>query len=486
MNNSIQQFLQDGVKRLLDIFVRYADDPSKLAEMVYSVTAEMMNLGCNIIKEEWESYDEILCQNKRLRKGWNVVRKDSVSRKTSLGTITYKRTMFKNSETGCRAYLTDQFLGFEPREFITEDAQARICEEAVESCYRKGGNNACINDELVSKETVMNMLHSLKFPEIINTQKEKKKVSKLYIDADEDHVSLQYLEKKGDIKKPKQNTIMPYIVYVYDGIDTEQDGRPKLMNIKYFGGVYEGTEGVKNLWEEVYKYIDSAYDFDSIENIYINGDGAAWIKAGAKYIGKAKFVLDKYHMYEYIVAATSHLEDSKEDAISEIYRAIHKKKKWMAEGVFDRILDITEKETKRAAVERSKNYILSNWPGIMISMTEKNKNIKCSAEGHVSHVYSDRMSSRPLGWSRVGADKMSRLRIYWKNGGSMLELIRYQEKELPLAAGAEEVIYNASQMIHMEKQNRKKLGIMADTPIYSIPYPQIKKIAALKNHIWGL
>lgn len=23
----------------------------------------------------------------------------------------------------------------------------------------------------------------------------------------------------------------------------------------------------------------------------------------------------------------------------------------------------------------------------------------CSAEGHISHIYSDRMSSRPMGWS---------------------------------------------------------------------------------------
>ncbi len=85
---------------------------------------------------------------------------------------------------------------------------------------------------------------------------------------------------------------MPYIIYVYDGIDTEEDGRPKLMNTKYFGGIYEGTEGVKNLWDEVNKYIESAYDVDGIEQIYINGDGASWIKAGTKYIAKSKFVLE--------------------------------------------------------------------------------------------------------------------------------------------------------------------------------------------------
>lgn len=68
----------------------------------------------------------------------------------------------------------------------------------------------------------------------------------------------------------------------------------------------------------------------------------------------------------------------------------------------------------------------------------------------------------------------------------MLELVRYQKQELPMAAGVEEVIYSAGEMILMENRNKQKLGNMADIPVYSIPYPQIKKIAVLKNHIWGL
>lgn len=55
-----------------------------------------------------------------------------------------------------------------------------------------------------------------------------------------------------------------------------------------------------------------------------------------------------------------------------------------------------------------------------------------------------------------------------------------------MAAGVEEVIYSAGEMILMENRNKQKLGNIADIPGYSIPYPQIKKIAALKNHIWGL
>ena len=484
--NSIQQFQESGLKRLSEIFVNYSEDFGKQAEMIQGVMELVLQLGRDIIKEEWESYDEILRKRKDLRKGWHIVKQDDITRTTSMGDITYSRTLFINKETGVRTYLADELLGFEKRELITEDAIARILEEAVESCYRKGGNNACIDGGYVTKETVMNRIHALNFPEIVADTKEKKKVKELFIDADEDHVALQYFEKKGDIKKPRRNTVMPYIAYVYDGVDTEEDGRPKLMNIKYFGGIYDGPDGTKQIWDEVYKYIDSAYDVDSIEKIYINGDGAPWIKAGANRMAKANFVLDKYHMYEYIVAATSHLKDSKSDAIAEIYRAIHKKKKWMAEAVFDKILMYTEEKSKQKAVERSKNYILGNWSGIMLSMGNKDKKIKCSAEGHVSHVYSDRMSSRPLGWSKVGADKMARLRIYWKNGGDMLELVRFQQKELPVAAGAEEVIYTATDMIRMENANKRQLGSMADIPTYSIPYPKIKKIAAIRHHIWGI
>ena len=120
---------------------------------------------------------------------------------------------------------------------IFKDSEARILEEAVESSYRKGGINACIGEQEVSKETVMNKLHTLEFP-LLEPLKEKRKVSRLYIDADEDHVSLQYLEKKGDIKKPRVNTVMPKLIYVYE--DVNFDGS-KHEPYRHYGG-YTGCE----------------------------------------------------------------------------------------------------------------------------------------------------------------------------------------------------------------------------------------------------
>ncbi len=483
MINSIQQFAEKGTKRIADIFSTYAEDMTKIAEMVQGVTQEVTKLGCNLIAEEWESYDEILRSRKDLRPDWYIVRRDENSLLTSLGIVTFHKTLFKNKTTGKACYLLDQLMKVDAHTRITEDAIARIIEEAAESNYRKGGANASISGDSVSKESVMNILHKLDFPKV--KADEKKIVKNIYIDADEDHVALQYLEKKGDIKKPRVNTVMPRIIYVYEGVDTEEDGRPKLINTKYFGGLEDDPGYITKLWTEVLDYLNDAYDMDTVKKIYINGDGASWIRTGEKIIPKSKFALDKYHMHKYIIAATSHLGDSADDARSEIYRAIHKKKKRMAEEVFKKIIDVTDKETKCKAVEQAKAYILGNWSGIMQSIKSKDKNVRCSAEGHVSHVYADRMSSRPLGWCHIGVDKMARLRIYRQNKGNMLELVRYQKQEFKMAAGAEEVIYSSAKMIAMENANRVKLGSMADINPCSLP-PQIKKIVAIKHHIWDL
>ena len=484
MINSIQHFCQDGVKNLEKVMVDYASDMTRIAEMVQGVTKTVTDRGLSLIAEEWESYDELLRKRKSLRPDWHIVRRDETTLLTGLGNVTYHKTLFKNKHTGEYEYLLDRIMGIERHDRLTEDAEARILEEAVQTSYRRGGENAAISEDMVSKETVMNKIHELQFPKV-EPQPEKKALKYLYIDADEDHVSLQYVNEKGDLRKQRANTVMPKLIYVYEGI-TNENGRNELINKKHFGGVYEGSAEIEKLWGEVREYIEASYDTEAIEKIYINGDGAAWIKSGQKYLYRSKFVLDRYHMHKYIIGATSHLQDSVEDARSDIYRSIYGKRKRQAEEVFEKILAVTEGESKRKTVEAARDYILSNWSGIMQWVKDKNKEVECSAEGHISHVFADRMSLRPLGWSRKGADRMSRLRIYERNGGNMLELVRYQKKALPQAVGCEEVIYSSREMFLMEKRNRDALGELADMPVYSIPYPQIKKIARFKNHIWGL
>ena len=68
----------------------------------------------------------------------------------------------------------------------------------------------------------------------------------------------------------------------------------------------------------------------------------------------------------------------------------------------------------------------------------------CSAEGHVSHVYSDRMSSRPMGWSENGTDAMCGFRCYVRDYGEdkIIDLVHYrrENKELEVA-GVEKMTF---------------------------------------------
>ena len=487
MIKSIQQFEEVGVKKLGKVLESFVKEPEKQAEFIYGVTDSMIQLGLDIIKETFESMDEELRESGLGKTNWVISRKDETSLITSLGTVKYHKTLFKNKETGACEYLLDRIMGLESHVRMTEDAEAKMLEEAVDSSYRKGGTKASISDT-VSKQTVKNKIHDLKFIPMVNNVERKKQVDYLYIDADEDHVSLQYLEKKGDIVKPRSNTSMPKLAYVYEGLEpvAPKSQRMQLIAPNYFGGIYEGTQGVEQFWREIHEYIDATYDISKIKKIYINGDGASWIKSGRKWISGATFVLDKFHMQKYIIAATSHLLDSASDARSELYHAIYKKSKSMAVGTFEKILAVTELESQRRKVETSMSYILGHWDGIMQGIRNKEVQVGCSAEGHVSHIYADRMSSRPLGWSRHGVNQMAKLRIYKANKGDMLNLIRIQKKELPLAVGADEIKCLSAELYDVEKRKLKEEERYVERMTHSIPYPQVKKIAYFKNHIWGL
>ena len=71
----------------------------------------------------------------------------------------------------------------------------------------------------------------------------------------------------------------------------------------------------------------------------------------------------------------------------------------------------------------SLQYIENNFDSIDLD-AQRN----CSAEGHVSHVLSARLSSRPMGWSLAGAERIAQLRAFYFNGGDFTSLYRGREE----------------------------------------------------------
>ncbi len=70
-------------------------------------------------------------------------------------------------------------MGLEKNQRLTEDAEAKLLEEAVQTSYRRGGEAASLMAD-VSKQTVKNKIHQLQFPEH-KIPEEKKEVEFLYL-----------------------------------------------------------------------------------------------------------------------------------------------------------------------------------------------------------------------------------------------------------------------------------------------------------------
>lgn len=457
MYYSIQDFIENGIANLEECEKSLMKNPLNWTDQILGIQQILRKFGAAVISELLEECNTILENSIKRRAFWRIKDRTKKHLLTSVGMIGFTHTRFEHKETGKTAYLLDQILGIQPHARISRDLECRLLEEAAQSSYRKAGYTASEQDP-VSGQTVMRHVHCLKCIRQTNGQdQEKRRVKQLYVEADEDHIALQFHEKKGDIKRFKghgDNGRIIKLVYVHEGIETEGKRR-SLKHRKYFVGYYTGEEN-KRLWEEVKEYIEETYDTDSLETIYFQSDGGGWMKKGMELLG-ADFVLDEFHLKKYVkrmVRSTG--EPEREAEVNEWIK--EGKKKELEEWVKEKAAVLEEKEGKK--LENSYGYIKRNWKGVRNRVGKKAGVLGSSTESHVSHVISARMSSRPMGWSKEGAKKLSFLRIYWKNGGKMEQLLS-EERKCEEKRG-EEKILSAAELIHWEKQTKKHNGKYVD------------------------
>ena len=100
-------------------------------------------------------------------------------------------------------------------------------------------------------------------------------------------------------------------------------------------------------------------------------------------------------------------------------------------------------ESTRLRKERLLKYILNNKQGITNLYKYQKELHGCSAEGHISHLYSARLSSRPLGWKTINVNNVSKLR-----------LIKADNKEI------QEIVHNKRKVIEFKEIERQKSDIV--------------------------
>ena len=196
--------------------------------------------------------------------------------------------------------------------------------------------------------------------------------------------------------------------------------------------------------------------------MFIQGDGATWIKIGTEWVPKSIYVLDEFHMTKAINGIVGRVtkENKKEKVQSKkrIYKAIKRLKFEEFKDICYEILSEEMEQTLRERKEKLMEYILNNIEGITNLYENKELLHGCSAEGHISHVYSDRMSSRPMGWKRENINNMSKLRLLREDKISIREILNKQEK-----------IINIDEYKEIKEKVQKKISKNIDFKPVSLP-----------------
>jgi len=436
------------VNGLIEAEEKFYSNPKDLYSLEKATKATTDAVAAQFISAVLSSMDEQIRKSSVRMERYNVQRIRKRMLVSSVGDLIFDCTLYRRrgEKKGGYVSLLPQMLGLDKHERFTEEAEVLLLTEALKTSYAEAAR-VLPSKQQITKTTVENKVHGTAEEMPLQEPKEVKSVDYLFVEADEDHVA----EQHGDQTKPEENgSFISKLVYVYEYKKNAKGyaDRKELANKFYFSGLYPGTEGNAKLWNKVQAYIDSNYDTEKLKRVFVSGDAASWIKSGGNYLDKALFCADKYHLMQYINHAAAQMKDEKEEVKNELWHLLYSKKKKAKKRFDDYTARMLASAEKTRSIDELRTYVLGNWAAVRRTLRNELVN-GCSAESHVSHVLSDRLSSRPMGWSQRGADRMSKIRCFERNHGreNMIELVRYsREIRNGLRTGTDDEMINKISM----------------------------------------
>ena len=420
------------------------EDGSSFLEFEAQLKKELDQLGVDLLRVVLESLDQQLRNSSTRKQTWTIVRKnDRKEILTPFGLLSYMRSYYQHKESKEYHYLVDEKAGIIPHSRIGSNMKAELAAACGEMSYEQATSQLSrYNPALkVSKQTASNCVKAFQAKPLAEPS-EKRRVDELYLEADEDHL------KVGGRRAQAR------LVYFHEGV--AEHPRRHLINTRYFTTVQKKPE---EFWFEVLDYLDAHYDLDSLQELYLSGDGAPWIRTGQEFLPDSTFILDKFHLSKAIIAATAHAPALRK----EIYRGIRQRNKQHVMQHLAEALELAVTEPKQKSVLATIKYIENNWDGIENGV--KNPHVDCSAEGHVSHILSARLSSRPMAWSQQGAEKMASIRSVRANGESVKDHYLAMCQQAPVILEIKDQVKNELKRLRQKRHFGKEN--LNNVPIYS-------------------
>lgn len=480
---NIVSLLETLVNSLIEAEDEFFKNPKDFHALEKATKASTEAFSAGFLGEVLTSVNKQICECPWRNEHYSIQRNDRRTVISSVGDVSFDCTYFKKKADGSYSYLLEALTGLTRNERFTEEAEVLLLTEALKTSYREA-TRVLPSKQEITKTTVMNKVHRIAEEMPLEEPEVKKEAEYLFIEADEDHVA----EQHGNATEAKDNgSFISKLVYIYEAKRNVEgyNNRKELVNTRYFSGVYAGKDGNERLWRNVGDYIRARYDTDKIKRVFISGDGAAWIKSGTEFIDNALFCADKFHLMKYINQASGQMLDEKEIAKGKLWHILYSRKPKAKERFIAYTKEMLRSARNTDSIEKLQTYVIQNWSAIRRTMRNSMLN-GCSAESHVSHVLSDRLSSRPMGWSQVGADRMSKLRCYERNHGrgKLIDLVRYSRKQRIIkATGTDCVPVREVALREIRKEHYNKAKSYIELIQASIPGTSARKAASIRGHL---
>ena len=328
---------------------------------------------------------------------------------TVFGEVTYSRYIYQNKHNNKCYTHVDRKLGlprydrFDPciKSLIVEqcsnsNSMIKVGKFIGEQIFSKFSLNSVRKLHRISRQTIFNIWKKSKYikPKIERVEKTPRT---LYIMADEKYIAAQ----EGSKTMIKQAVI-------YEGL-ISKNKRNKLIN-PYITSVID-----LDIWDEVNDVLALRYDVEEIEQIYILGDGATWIKSGTGTIPKSDYALDRFHLKQAInnistdelikKILSSYITNDRQDDYKRIIKFLIKKQ---------------DSKSRIETIKEKHKYIRNNWEAIQVMYKEVF--IGCPMESAISHNLASIYSSVPKAYNPINLKKYLSYRDLELNGYDVREL----------------------------------------------------------------
>ena len=398
--------------------------------MAEGVLRDCKETSVQVVQVIIKALNEEIRNDKESRKEMGLVIKEKDRPRqilTALGQIRFERDYCFDKNTGEYVTPLDRMLRIEKRERIGGTVKAELITKATDSSYAKSA--VLVTGNEVSRQTVHDQILKMQVPEA-QPYEEHKQVRQLHVYADEDHAHMQRPGKE----KGKKNKAVP-LVTVTEGTIPLSKGRNQTIRPMHFSD--EGFD-TKKLWKKVGGYIARAYDTESLEKVYIHGDGGGWIRNGLEEYPQSVHVMDGYHFFKELKKICRLLPERNIRIV--ILDALKRDDRRKADQFLQGLLTELPIEKEAKQISAFAVYLFGEWEAIRRRILEDVPG-SCT-EGQVSHVLSERFSRDPLGWSEEVLGKLVGARLYLKNGGTLTKEIfcRVIEKEERYSEFAERLI----------------------------------------------